>query len=618
MYVQNITDCQHPVFNIYTVCAMQSEEQLAHVAAKAGTHDSSICALLLMQKESSTNRATANVQLQPRQGAGLHHGARAQSAQLPGASGPTACDLDTQPNNRNHEQTATLKVMYQDDSLYQHEAMHADIAMHQRSSSNQPGFIHPQSPTAAVTAEQPKRARQDQEGVVLLQPSVKRQKLQHNIHTSPPSQQQLQQQQQSQQQQHAQSKSWVSQAYGEQIIASMLAGIQKFGMLCNIKHLTEALPATELDSLTAQPLLQQLLHLSMVATNLSNDCSLRQLFQDASSGLNTQNKSLLLHRQPSGTTMLCSRAQKLFDRLSTQMFWPCNASPDKIAQAIPANLQPAYILCIAGYAGPTPLTDFAAHVMHHFQLKLDEAVKGSSTAQATQSAVVDDAEHALSSCRHYGLSPQLSTEHQLSIEHEVHQSHSPTPVADQHIIDLTAESPENEITYPQENVNRLAVDHICRIEAALLKLGYMHIEMPAIAFESLLLQSGYNQLIILSVFCTRADYSEDPVTNLCMLCNLSGQGDLANMCMNAPRNNDRTVDMFLTTARARGVFHGSGACCMLEDLIFALPQVLQCYAACYAVGMFLKADNDKQALAKAQRGINQMHQLYRTAQLAKP
>lgn len=609
-YIQSVTITSTESLR-YELCAVQSEEQLAHVAAKAGTHDSNICALLLMQKESLTNRATANVQPPP--GAGFH--TRAQPAQLPSPSGPTACDLDTQPNNRNHEQTATLKAMYQDDSLFQHEAVHTDTAMHPLSITNQPGSIHPQPLIAALTAAQPKRAGQHQEDVVSFQPSAKRQKLQHNIHTLPPSQQQ-QQQQSPFLQQHAQIKSCVSQACEEQMATSILAGIQKFGMLCNIKHLTEALPATELDSLTAQPLLLQLLRLGMVATNLSNVCSLRQLFQDASSRLNTQNTSLLLHRQPSGNSELCSRAQKLFDRLSTQMYWPCNASPDKIAQAIPANLQPAYILCLAGYAGPTPLTGFAADVMHLFQLKLDEAVLGSSTAQTTQHAVEDDAEHALSSCSPHTLNSGLS------IEHKVHQSHSPIPVADQHIIDLTAESPESEKTSPTErkcsNVRQPVVDRICHIEAALMKLGYMQIKLPDVAFESLLLQSEFDQLIILSVFCTRADYSRDPVTNLCMLCNLSGQGSLANMCMNAPRKNDRTVDMFITTARARGIFQGSGACCMLEDLLFALPQVLQCYATCYAIGMFLKADDNKQALANAQRGINQMHQLYRQAQLAKP
>ena len=222
-----------------------------------------------------------------------------------------------------------------------------------------------------------------------------------------------------------------------------------------------------------------------------------------------------------------------------------------------------------------------------------------------------------------GSPPDLTASPQREHEPALHQSESSSPTPDRALIDEpTAESVEVQSPppcrqMPTSSETESALDKILSVEAALIKLGFMQTILPERAIDLLQLQSPFAQLTVLSVFCTRASYIQDPLWHSSMLCSMSSKDDISDSCVYAPRSNDRTVYTFtdlaveLEVSTTRNVWHE------VEGSIFILPQQLQCVAACYAVGVFLRSADDKEALARLQTGFTQMRQLYRQAQLAK-
>ena len=60
--------------------------------------------------------------------------------------------------------------------------------------------------------------------------------------------------------------------------------------------------------------------------------------------------------------------------------------PELAAEALPADLQPAYVLCLGGYTGSRTLPDFAAHTLHAIVVQILHALQQSPAAQQTKAA----------------------------------------------------------------------------------------------------------------------------------------------------------------------------------------------------------------------------------------
>lgn len=179
----------------------------------------------------------------------------------------------------------------------------------------------------------------------------------------------------------------VQQMFEHEVLESILRSIKQLGLLYSDKHDMQELSQHHLAQLRTQPLLTQLRMLSVHATQYNPERSAEDLFQERFSSLEQSHKSTLWLNNRYGSPSkrrLSHEAESLIKQLTARRLLLPKAVPELAAQVLPANLQPAYVLCLGGYTGNRPLPDFAAHVLLAVAVKIFHALQQCPTAVKQQ------------------------------------------------------------------------------------------------------------------------------------------------------------------------------------------------------------------------------------------
>lgn len=175
--------------------------------------------------------------------------------------------------------------------------------------------------------------------------------------------------------------------FDNEIIGSILS-IEQMGWLQSCEN--NCMAPEHMVQLKAQPLLTQLRILSIFASSYSADCTVGNHFTTTHQRVTQilKGTSWLAQRcGPAPQRKLSHEAQNLLNQLSSYSILPSSAVPHITADVNPVDLQNAYVLCLAGYAGSRPLPDFAADVMHCILLDAKQAVQHSQTDKLVQQEV---------------------------------------------------------------------------------------------------------------------------------------------------------------------------------------------------------------------------------------
>lgn len=359
---------------------MQSEQEMKHIHAKGAVCGSSICALLLLQEQTPPSKQVIgeqheqNQQMPPAQ-TSAHVDKSLKHKQS--GNGQHQCSvLQAEPASIRQPQT-TLTVTLEHVGM---GATHSECTLAHLSPVSAAHQTCKER-TAAANVEQPQHDQLDADAHL----PYKRQRLGCDVpafHISQQQQQQppnavlhIPQQQEQQQARCATSEHEVHvPVNAAEIIDSIQAGLKTLRSSCTDGPFVPTLAQAQLEQLRQLPFLQQLHLYGIAATHCNSDYASDQLIAKAIDTFCTDNTAYLLqHADATHSAKLCSGAVKLFEQLKCCMRWPFRLLEAAIAQIVPAGLQPAYVLFLAGYAGPLPLCIVAASVMDYIKHELRQA-----------------------------------------------------------------------------------------------------------------------------------------------------------------------------------------------------------------------------------------------------
>ena len=266
----------------------------------------------------------------------------------------------------------------------------------------------------------------------------------------------------------------------------------------------QELSQQQLAQLSTQPLLTQLRMLSVHATSYDSERSAADLFQERYTSLQQSDTLWLNTRYGSPSNRRLSReAESLFTQLVARRLLRPKEVPELAAQVLPADVQPAYVLCLGGYNGTRALPDFAAHVLHAVAVKVHQALQQCPKAHAQQHAARQGLELA------YKLRQQAG-------QADTQQDHA-KPLSPYHSPKASSVLPLKERSHfqvPQDprltspavgrqlNMRNVSV----MVEAALVKLDRIAASsLDGGCFRALQVESSLDQLLIWSKFCGQVD-----------------------------------------------------------------------------------------------------------------
>lgn len=548
---------------------LQDDKKLADIAAQAELHRSSTCVLIMMQKMKASQ--------------------------------------EQQPSSAEQHQPSSLQQPYAEDKKGSPDQV--SLGMH----CSSPGADRDPMQQAALSASVQKKHHAKREHPDADSPysQSKRLKLQLDMYALQLAEQQGEPQQQQQFQEVVDNKQ-------EEVLVSIFSGMEHLGLLPSSKHASQALPASQLEGLQALGFLTQLRFASLFAISYQKVCTVSQHFHLTMAALQQkpETTSWLIHRcGPPAKRTLCRESQELYDQLSADTEWPDNARADLIAQVIPADLQPAYILSLAGYAGADPLAVYAADVMQCILQAAHQAAQDSPTAQLAQRVTRDSLEQATTGTSTQSEGLKLP----LQFTPVAGRSASMSPVSSCSFSGSSSTgSPESK---PSRHTQPHAPDKIDmnrvlnRVENALIRLRLLPTYLPKASVSRLQKVSFFHQLLVLSRFCATVEPRQDVPCCLMRLCKSAVRRHMMKDCLHdvLPYSSDRPMKELTNLAWTVHVFETRQSQHQAEAALLALPQQLQCVAACYAIGTFMVSRDDEEALLTVQHGVAQMQDLFQQA-----
>ena len=550
---------------------LQDDKKLAGIAAQAELHRSSTCVLIMMQKMKASQE---------------QHPSSAEQHQPSSLQQPYAEDQEGNPDQ-------VLVGMHCSSPEADREAM--------------------QQAALPASVQKEKHAKREHPDTDSPYSQSKRLKLQLDMYAlqlaeqqGEPLQQQLYEDVDSKQ---------------EEVLVSIFSGMERLGLLHSSKHASQALSASQLEGLKALHFLTQLRFASLFAISYQKVGTVSQHFNLTMAALQQkpETTSWLIHRcGPPAKRTLCREAQELYVQLSADTEWPCNARADLIvliAQVIPADLQPAYILSLAGYAGTDSLAVYAADVMQCILQAAHQAAQDSPTAQLAQRVTRDSLEQAATGTRTQTEGLKLP----LQFTPAADRSASMSPVSSCSFSGSSSiGSPESK---PSKHTQPHAPDKIDmnrvlnRVESALIRLRLLPTYLPEASVSRLQKVSFFHQLLVLSRFCATVEPRQDVPCCLMRLCKSSVRRHMMQACLHdvLPYSSDRPMKELTNLAWTVHVFETRQSQLQAEAALLVLLQQLQCVAACYAIGTFMVSRDNEEALLTVQHGISQMQDLFQPA-----
>lgn len=375
---------------------LQDKTQLAQVIVQAMTHDFGICALLL--KPGSKRKATQSC-------------VPSDTQQQPQPQ-PASCCQQVTENSKllGSEQPAKGPLTHL-------------LGKRTRSESPEPGLWQPASKRSRTAKDEVASEVQlaEQQCEELCQGHHCQQQQVNPCQQLDLPQQQLQLQPQ-------QPMSWQfqsAQPFEQQITNSILRSIKQLGLLYSDKHGMQELSQQHRSQLTTQPLLTQLRMLSLHATQYDPDRPAGELFHERFPSLEQSDKDthwLNLRYGSPANRRLSHEAENLLTQLTARRLLPRGVVPELAARALPVDLQPAYVLCLGGYDSTTPLSEFAAHVLHTLAVKILHALRQCPAAITQQQAAEESVQLAY---RLRQQAAQVDTD-AASQDSAMHSNRSPT------------------------------------------------------------------------------------------------------------------------------------------------------------------------------------------------
>ena len=430
-----------------------------------------------------------------------------------------------------------------------------------------------------------------------------------------------------------------AQTSDSEIVDSILRTLERFRWLQCTQQGKVSLQ--HMEQLRAQPLLNQLRMLSLYASSYTAECTASSLFSQivhTVTQILTGTSWLAQHCGPPSQCRLSHEAQSVLKKLTLNSMLPAHSVPDITAQVVPVDLQPAYILCLAGYPGPRPLQDFAADVMHSMLLDVKQAAQHSQADEKMQEEVRANLELAsdftlrtakaslllrtqgaqqpaadvLTAAEPPTASEMVSAAASASamdcdsMQHHCEAVPCMTPPAASPPVANTLQKADS-ASVPQHMVKLGSQFHhsmdrfLHTMQAALEQLHSRYKRLPRSCLEVLYAKPLLSQLLILSEYCLNVKPRMNPASYLISLCRFHCDSDATQQLQS--RSDETKMPLIGTPLRtllddamqARAV-DSRAVQVLIEGAVAVLPGPLHGVAACYAIGLFIQRASGNQAL----------------------